>query len=191
MDESVYDLCVHMGKDSTNALAALIGHELAHHYRNHDWCSSFAYLMAKSTLSEKIKKVNIDQKLRVESEADYYGGFYSYLAGYSSYEITDKVLDKVYARFKLQENITGYPSKSERKAIAKSSFEKLKSYIPIFDAGEMLFVIKEYDASVQCFDFLLEKFPSREIFNNAATIFINSYSIYFIYLIITVMVVYI
>ncbi len=170
MDEEVYDQCTKLAGDSTNALAALIGHELAHHYRNHDWCSSFAYLMGDNSLSEKIKEANSEQKLKVEAEADYYGGFYSYLAGYSSYEITERVLDGIYTRFKLPEQITGYPTKAERKAIAKSSLEKLKSIIPVFDAGEMLFVIKEYDAAISCFDYLIDKFPSREIYNNAATI---------------------
>src|SRR5207253_10577420 len=41
VDEEVYDLCTKLGKDSLNALAVLLSHELAHHYEKHDWYSTY------------------------------------------------------------------------------------------------------------------------------------------------------
>lgn len=42
LDEKAYDVCVSFGKDSLNALAALLAHELIHYYENHDWNRHFA-----------------------------------------------------------------------------------------------------------------------------------------------------
>lgn len=168
MDEEVYDLCSSFGSDSLNALATLLGHELAHHYEKHDWCSSFAFLLGdENELVKTIKKVNKEEKLKVESEADYYGGFYGYVAGYSTYDVTPKLLDAIYNQYKLPEKISGYPSKTERKDIATKRLEELKAWASAFDAAEYLFALKEYQKAATCLDYLTEKFPSREMFNNS------------------------
>ena len=167
MDEDVYDICKSMGADSLNALAALLGHELAHHYEKHDWCSSFAYLLdSKSELKQKLTKIAKDVKSANEAEADDRGGFYGYVAGFSTYDVSAKLLDKIYSYYNLPNSINGYPTKEERKQIASTSSKKLEQYKAIFDAGEVMYCLKEYSASASCFEFLADKFPSREMFGN-------------------------
>lgn len=168
LDEEVYDLCIGFVKDSSNALAALLGHELAHHYEKHDWCSSFAFLLGdENELVKSLKKISKEEKEKVETQADYYGGFYAYVAGFQSYEITPKLLDAIYSHFKLPEKIPGYPSKTERKDIAAKRMEELKTWTALFDAAEFSFALKEYQKAATISDFLAVKFPSREMFNNS------------------------
>ena len=57
LDEEAYDLCTSLGADSLNALAALLGHELAHHYRNHDWLNTYGIRQARSSNKEKIQEL--------------------------------------------------------------------------------------------------------------------------------------
>ena len=171
MDEDIYDLCVEMGPDSLNALAALLGHELAHHYEKHDWCSSFAFALDdKSELKQKLSKIAKETKSANETEADDVGGFYGYVAGFSTYDVTAKLLDKIYTYYKLPNIIKGYPSKDERKQIAATSLKKLEQYKAIFDSGETMFCLKEYEISSACFEYLADKFPSREMFGNAGLV---------------------
>lgn len=171
MDEDVYDLCVEMGKDSTNALAALLGHELAHHYEKHNWCSSFAFLLDdKSELKQKLSKIAKEAKSANEAEADDVGGFYGYVSGFSTYDVTAQLLDKIYSYYKLPNSIKGYPTKDERKQIASTSLKKLEQYKALFDAAETMFCLKEYEISMACFEFLADKFPSREMFGNAGLV---------------------
>ena len=171
MDEDVYDLCIGMGSDSLNALAALLGHELAHHYEKHNWCSSFAFLLDdNSELKQKLSKMSKDDKSMFEAEADDMGGFYGYVAGYSTYDVSAKLLDKIYAYYKLPNSLKGYPTKDERKQIASTSLKKIEQYKAVFDAGEAMYCLKEYKTSSVCFEFLADKFPSREMFGNAGLV---------------------
>jgi len=168
MDEELYDICASFGSDSLNALATVLGHELAHHYDNHNWCSSFAFLLdEKDALRIKIEKISKDERILSETQADKDGGFYGYVAGYSTLEISSKLLDKIYTSYKLKDNITGYPSKDERKKIASTTFEELIKYQAVFDAGEAMLCLKENETASGCFEFLSNKFPSREMFGNA------------------------
>jgi len=171
MDEDVYDLCAGLGADSLNALASLLGHELAHYYEKHNWCSSFAFLLDdKSELKQKLSKIAKEEKSANEAEADDIGGFYGYVAGFSTYDVSAKLLDKIYAYYKLPNSIKGYPSKDERKQIAATSLKKLEQYEAVFDAGETMYCLKEYSISSACFEYLADKFPSREMFGNTGLV---------------------
>jgi tetratricopeptide (TPR) repeat protein len=173
MDEEVYDLCTQMGKDSLNALAALLGHELAHHYEKHDWCSSFSFLLGSDNELVKAIRVNpISSKQQIESQADYFGGFYGYVAGFNTYKVLPKLLDKLYLYYKLPDKLAGYPSKAQRIEIASKRMAELTQWVSIFDAGEFLFAIQQFELASSCFTYLSEKFPSKEIYNNAGVCYL-------------------
>ncbi len=161
LDEEVYDLCLKLKKDSLNALAVLLSHELAHHYEKHDWYYTFGIGQANS----KIPKEYIQ---RFESEADFYGCFYGELSGYATGRVFPRVLDMIYQHFDLSDRLVGYPTKEERKAIYASKQKEAIQMVATFKAGQFLYLIQEFGAAAQCFDFLVNKFPSREIYNNLA-----------------------
>ncbi|MDQ4141268.1 MAG: hypothetical protein M3142_12195, partial [Bacteroidota bacterium] len=94
LSEEVYDLCRSLGKDSLDALAVLLSHELAHHYEKHDWYYTFGIGKATNTTSRK-------EIERFESEADFYGCFYGELAGFSTGHVFPRVIDLLYQRFRL------------------------------------------------------------------------------------------
>jgi len=80
LEEKAYDICTGFGKDSLNAIAALLAHELTHYYEKHNWTSHFIQDHKDLPLSEKLK--GFDEKIKQETQADYLGGFLAYTAGY-------------------------------------------------------------------------------------------------------------
>jgi len=48
LELKAYEVCRSMGKDSLNALAVLLSHELIHYYEKHDWTNHFARLHQKT-----------------------------------------------------------------------------------------------------------------------------------------------
>ncbi|PSR53572.1 hypothetical protein AHMF7605_08545 [Adhaeribacter arboris] len=160
-DEEVYDLCAKLQKDSLNALAVLLSHELAHHYEKHDWYFTFGIGQPNTSMS----KANIQQ---FESAADFYGCFYGELSGYATGRVFPRVLDMIYEYFNLSESLNGYLTKEERKAIYAKRQKEAMQMVAVFKAGFFLYLIQEFESAAQCFDFLVNKFPSREIYNNLA-----------------------
>ena len=80
-----YQICRKMGKDSLNAVAFILSHELGHYYRNHKWLSDVGSSYAGTELGDQLElaKVSLDTTIRIETEADEYSCFYSKMAGYS------------------------------------------------------------------------------------------------------------
>jgi len=163
LEEKGYDICVSFGKDSLNALAVLLAHELVHCYEKHDWEEYFASEFKGFGLGGEVK----DNLQEDEIQADYLGGFLAYQAGFTTFGIMPKFLDKVYEQYNLSdEKLSNYPKKEERKNIAKQSEEKLKNLLELFEMANFLVALEEYDDALEYYYKVLEDFQSREIYNN-------------------------
>ena len=169
LQEEVYDLCAALGPDSLNALSFLLGHELAHLYKDHDWVGDFGNSFANLEVGKKLNQLSLDPKNRaaIEAEADHFGGFYSSISGYAPFDVMPTVLERIYAAYGLREDIPGYPSLTERQEIARRARDQLKEMVPVFKAGHLLLLTKRYEEAGRCFDYIARTFPSREILNNA------------------------
>lgn len=169
LEEQTYDLCASLGPDSLDALAALLGHELAHYYKDHGWVGDFGNGFANLEVGQTLRQLKGDltKMVELETEADYFGWFSGYIAGYKTLDIAPEVLKKIYAEYRLGDKIPGYPSLSERQEIARHAADKLHQLVPVFEAGHRLLLVKQYEEAARCFDHLARTFPSRELLNNA------------------------
>jgi len=163
VDEQLFDLCMQMGADSLNALSIILSHELAHYYNDHSWCSDFAFAVRSKIKSTK------DDKITHEREADNFGLYHSCIAGYHPFNIYDRLLDKIYNAYQLNDKNPDYPTKNERKLICKEAEKKIKDLYPVFEKGIASIKNGRYDTAIECFEYLNKYFPSRENYNNAGT----------------------
>ena len=154
LQERLLDACLdHFGEEADDALAVILSHELAHAYKAHKANTSFA---------AQTKNLNID----LEIEADYFGTYYGSLAGYNTLHYLDLVLDLIYELYELPEQLEGYPSKSQRYTIVEEKLQELSTLAGAYQVGQLLFIRKEYQLAADCFHFIAQSFPSREVFNN-------------------------
>jgi tetratricopeptide (TPR) repeat protein len=166
--DSTVNLCLKFGSDSLDALAVVLGHELAHFYRSDTIAADFPHAFASAPMYDALKsRASREERVAIETDADLFGGFYGCLAGYNTLGVNARVLDGVYKTFHLSENLTGYLNLEERQAIARGTRDSLSKLIPIVDAGTCLFALGNYTESARCFDLVMRKFPSRDMFNNA------------------------
>ncbi|MBL8991554.1 MAG: hypothetical protein JNJ48_08250, partial [Phycisphaerae bacterium] len=169
IDEAVIDLCGTFGARADDALAVLLGHELAHHYRDHGWVGEFGVKFADLEASRGMKAAEGYERLvKNETEADYFGAFYAYVAGYDTLTVAPGVFDAVYEKFSLADKLGGYPSRQERKKIAEGRAAEIRGLQDLFDAGRLLLLLDEHGAAAAVFDRLCREVPSRELLNNAA-----------------------
>ena len=167
--EGVYDITTEFGADSLNALASVIGHELAHFYKDHGWGWSFGLANKDLDIAKKIYKMDLTEGRRkeMETEADYFGGLFGYMAGYNTLGVSGKFLKVLYKKVGLDKETEGYPTLAERQGIARNTLKSLRKLVPVFDAANYLTMVQAYDMASACYDYIGKTFPSREVYNNS------------------------
>jgi tetratricopeptide (TPR) repeat protein len=162
--------------DLDTAISYFLGHEIAHYYKhtkNDDiWVSDenikcYGHGIAYSKAFSEHSGSNA--LLPIEQEADIVGCFYSYLAGYDTREIHNKLIVDLYERFRINDEIStndGYFSRDERKKVSDFVIDSMNKLIPIFEAGNYLYLIGSYEDAIKCYEHIAYYFPSKEILNN-------------------------
>lgn len=168
VDGSLVILFRTFGKDSLNALAVVLSHELAHYYSDHTFCSDYAYALKdqSKSLSDLLKSVSKQEKISKETEADQKGFFYAAAAGYVPFEVQSSVLDKIYAEYHYPDSLPGYPTKQQRASIAVTAEKKAKDLYDTFQAGLKWMNEKNYEKAIEAFEEANSYIPFRENYNN-------------------------
>lgn len=171
IEERFYDLAQSLSPSTApHALALILGHELAHFYRNHSWTMEFGRAFAERQAGAAAAPA---ERRRVEAEADYFGGFYSLLAGYHPLSVAPQVFDAVYKEYRFDETLPAYEHLMHRKEAAKEAQVKLRELVPLFDVGVQLTAIGDYPTAARIFERIAADFPGPEMLNNAGAALAN------------------
>lgn len=167
IDQKLINICFSLGKDSLNALAFILAHELSHYYKDDNWCMDYAGFKFK-TNPAFAKAIKEGEKYKKSKEilADKEGLIYASIAGYTSFSIFNRVIDSVYIIYRLQSNLSGYPTKNERKNISRDASVDAKKWFSLFNRSIQNINDGKYDEAIDSLSYLSQKFPSREIYNN-------------------------
>jgi len=155
VDLEVYRICQSFGRQSADALAFIIGHELAHCYMEHHFFSNFNHY-------HKCKGSEVSS----EKGADIYGLFNAYLAGYNSFQIVPQVISAIYEIYELDDHLSGYPAKQERMAIAKEVQAQIEELVHIYETANYLSALGKYDLAAASYEYILKFYQGREVYNN-------------------------
>jgi len=164
LSEKAYEVCLSMGTDSLSALAYILGHELAHAYQlnlHADSTSFLAYDRQNNT------------NTFFEESADVQGVFMTYLAGYNTNSILPEIIKKIYQKFDLPNNLSGYPTLLERMNTTIKVQKMTTELIQIFEAGNYLMAAGKYKLALSCYSYVEDWYKGREIYNNIGLVYIN------------------
>lgn len=167
LDEEVYDLCRTLGPDSLNALAAVLGHELAHHHLNHSWYDTFGL---SGTTGVTINK---EQASRFETEADFNGCFVAQLCGYSPDPAFKNILALIDTHIVLPNG-----RHASRPQAYTSKTTQLTELAAVFRVAQLLYATGQFDAAAVCFQRLTnaDAFPNAPMLNNLAVCYLQAYA---------------
>lgn len=169
IDEALYKICQTFGKDSLNALAIVMSHELTHYFNDHTFCSDYAFANFKTSipdLKNAIGKASYNSRIEKETEADIKGFFFAAAAGFEPYRLQGQLIDKIYKGYKLSDNQNGYPTRQERKVISQNAENTASDLFDNFKKGLLALENKKYDDAIKYFNNANEKIPFRENLNN-------------------------
>lgn len=168
IDVALYKLCQTFGKDSLNALAVVLSHELTHYYNDHTFCSDYAFanFKANAELQKKIGQASYNARIEKESEADIKGFFYAAAAGFQPHGLQGLLIGKIYTTYKLPDIQKGYPTKQERIDIANKAEKTATQLYEYFKNGLTALENKQYDQAIDFFNKANSQVPFRENWNN-------------------------
>lgn len=164
-------ICETLGPDSLNALAFILGHELAHFYRNHGWVSAsgMGYIDAEMKAEWKSMKSESANRAKDESEADIFSGFYALIAGYNAMPVAEKTLKALYLAYGIPDSIPGYPTLGQRVGIAENAMAKSRTLYLQFNVGIYCLATEKYSVASKIFTAIYNNdYAGSEILNNLA-----------------------
>ncbi len=158
LEETAYLLCRDFGKDSLDALAFILGHELIHAVQVNNVLPKTSFISYDQTLNSS---------LEIEQDADIQGIFTSYLAGFKTIELIPRIIDKMYDVYELKnKQIHGYPSEQDRKTSYRHVTNQANELIELFQLANQMTSIQEYTLAIQCLEYISRFYQGREIYNN-------------------------
>jgi hypothetical protein len=161
------------GKDSCNALAHVLGHELAHVILRQNDLMKTGSGYASVDFNKKVKGIQkIFKDSIFERQADEYASFYAHISGYNTTGLGSVLLDSIYNRFNLTDaKLFRYPTLLERKSISEFTDKKMSALKKLYDASNLFVLTGNFDLAESLYRTIKsENFPSREINNNIGII---------------------
>ncbi|WP_242084220.1 M48 family metalloprotease [Aestuariivivens sediminis] len=181
VDKRFLEICKLFNSYSDDAFATVISHELAHYYKDHTFCSDFAFALRNSDkeFSDRLKKLSKEEKIALETEADLSGLYHATIAGYNPFSLYEELLDKIYLTYNLENHVLGYPTKQGRIAIHSKAQQKIAQLYVIFEQGLKAGQKGFYEEAINKFEIINRHFPSRENYNNIGVYYtLKALSIY-------------
>ncbi|MFZ1422292.1 MAG: hypothetical protein WAS55_00595 [Saprospiraceae bacterium] len=158
LEIKAFQLCSSFGKDSLDALAFILSHELVHAIQpsnNVDETSFISY------------HKSFKSSLEIERNADIQGIFISYLAGYKTIHMLPEIIERMYTIYQLKDKIIkGYPTELERKTAAEIVISQANKLIELFELANELHAISQFQYAIQCLEYISKYYHGKEIYNN-------------------------
>ena len=162
LEKKAYDVAEKYGDE---AIAFLLAHELTHYYEKHGWRSNYADAVSDLETGKILNSLN--DKILNEVQADVLGGYLAYSAGFGIFEKVNLLFNDLYKSYGMKDKLIGYPSKNDRISLAERNQKQIVKLSNVFEMAGLLTIVGKYMEAYAYYGYLLNKYQSRELYNNA------------------------
>lgn len=162
LEKKAYDVAEKYGDE---AIAFLLAHELTHYYEKHGWRSDYADAVSDLETGKILNSLN--DKILNEVQADVLGGYLAYSAGFGIFEKVNLLFNDLYKSYGMKDKLIGYPSKNDRISLAERNQKQIVKLSNVFEMAGLLTIVGKYMEAYAYYGYLLNKYQSRELYNNA------------------------
>jgi hypothetical protein len=167
IDPALFDVADKFPESGDAMLAYVIGHEFAHYVRGHDFTYRLNHKYG-AMLEHAGDKLDGAESLSLvrqgEYEADYYGLYYAYLAGYK-YSPRDlrSFMDSMKEKFQTSDWDPTHPSWSTRKELVDTVLAEIDKMAFVHHAAVGLLLHGHYQMAAQMFEWIGSTVPIPEV----------------------------
>lgn len=155
------------GDRGPDCIAFLLGHELMHFVLNHGSLVEFQGRYPDLMSEDELVRVTTDPlRILYDQQADEGGAIVGQLAGFRTLDIAPRALTALVEAYD-GGTPRGTAVLAERQAILRKAAASVRQSLPLFEAGHLLFFTGHYEAAAASFSRLAQRYPSRELLNNA------------------------
>ena len=167
VQSGVLSLCRQFGPQADDALACLLGHELAHfQYRHGNKKGFFAPLVTTGSSASGSSK-------NLEAVADRAGVFIAYMAGYEAFTVAPRIYAALYATFHLPDRQPGYPDRSQRLTMVADTATRVRELAQFMEVSEVYYLLHDYTGASKAATALVSRLPDATTLNNLGVIKLN------------------
>ena len=95
------------------------------------------------------------------------GGYLAYSAGFGIFEKVNLLFNDLYKSYGMKDKLIGYPSKNDRISLAERNQKQIVKLSNVFEMAGLLTIVGKYMEAYAYYGYLLNKYQSRELYNNA------------------------
>lgn len=170
--EALVAHCETYGDRSRDALAFLLGHEMAHHYHHHGQAGlEFAALTVKGAKSPT-------DRINQEAIADQSGVFAAYFSGYDAFTVAPLICADVYKQFVRRRKgpdyqPPGYLPLDQRVKMIRDTSMRVQEVAHWCELAEFFYLMENYPASEAALSEVYNRYPAPFIANNLGAAKLN------------------
>lgn len=154
LEEKAFKVAVSYGAETDAALASMLAQALTYYFEKQASLSSTS-------------KDSVPTEGSLVAKAEYLGHFLAYNAGYGFFEKSPELMTRLYSAYGLTDKMESFPDLSDRVKSSRESVEKARKLIELFEMGNYLAVLHKYEDARQYYEYVLQAYQSRELYNNA------------------------
>ena len=144
-------------------LAYIIGHEYAHYVRGHDFSRkyhhTFGSILDMAGVRPGLVEI-LSASRKDEFEADYYGLYYAYIAGYRYTAVeVQKFMEAMKNEFQTGDISFTHPAWSQRKMVVDTVFIEFERLSQAYHSANVLMQCGRYKEAIQLYDWISSTVP--------------------------------
>ena len=161
---------------AAKGLGYVLAHELAHVTEKHITTHFVRRSLRGSSALTHLRENKAAFSLLHETDADRLAGVYAHIIGMNCLESAPLTLDAIYAAYDIPDSIPGYPSLSERKAIAQRVAEQMEDVSLLYDAALFAIALGFNEQAVPLLETLLRdaNYKAFEVYDLLALAHFNA-----------------
>lgn len=170
VERKALETCSTFGDRSADAIAFLLGHELAHFTMGHGWGEDLQHFGDHSEVSRNIRSAQSASNSYhlLETQADQKGAFYAFIAGFAPELVADSLVNRLYTAYGWKSQTTGYPDRPVREELLRKGLSRYQDLAMVMRLADHRLILGQYAEAASLYAFLMgEGFRNPMLYNNA------------------------